>query len=363
MGQKPPARTLYHIGCPCGGTFSMDARGFGHPVVCKRCGGSYTIGWTKDPKTQKTMPMAVALAKKSGPTPLQVACSCGYRRAVTASEAAGHNRCPGCGKAMIVIKPASARTSEGQKLVSLSGSPTSPSTPPTPSGGSEPRLIKITPGTQTVDCVCGEKIFVRGEQLGQMITCTGCNRKMRVEVREKSSASFPRVVPGSRTPTPPPGFMCECGRAFEIGKAFDSKGTACPGCGRTITMEKVRGPQTKHTIIRPRFGPKGGPPPASSAPSTRPSDGILEMPPVEFSEEEAPAPVAKHDSRPQPVFCPCGEALMVGSEAVGRNIQCPTCMILIAVDQIRDTTSGNFVLRVRAIGKMDQDTWSLNDFS
>jgi hypothetical protein len=89
----------------------------------------------------------------------------------------------------------------------------------------------------------------------------------------------------------------------------------------------------------------------------------MDLPPVEFSEEEAPAPLARQDSRPQPVFCPCGEALMVGTESVGRNIQCPTCMTLIAVDQIRDAASGNFVLRVRAIGKMDQDPWSLNDFS
>ena len=86
----------------------------------------------------------------------------------------------------------------------------------------------------------------------------------------------------------------------------------------------------------------------------------MELPPVEFSEE---APAARSDSGAQAVFCPCGEALMVGSEAVGRNIQCPTCMTLIAVDQIRDASSGLFVLRVRAIGKMDQDTWSLNDFS
>lgn len=361
MGQKPPARTLYHVGCPCGGVFSMDARGFGRPVVCKRCGGSFTIGWGKDPRTQKSSPIAVALAKKSGPTPLQVACSCGYRRAVTASEAAGHNRCPGCGKAMIVIKPPSPKTQIAGNLVSLSKPPPAPTAPPASSGGSEPRLIRITLGTQTVDCVCGEKIFVRSEQ--QLISCPGCNRKIRVEVKDKSSASFPRVVPGGRTPTPPPGFTCECGQALEVSKALDSKGTVCTGCGRSITMEKVRGPQTKHTIIRPRFGPKGGPPPAPSAPAPKASDGFLEMPPVEFSEEEAPAPVARQDTRAQPVFCPCGEALMVGVESVGRNIQCPTCMILIAVDQIRDSGSGNFVLRVRAIGKMDQDTWSLNDFS
>jgi len=361
MGQKPPARTLYHISCPCGGVFSMDARGFGRPIVCKKCGGSYTIGWGKDPKTQRTAPIAVALARKSGPTPLQVACACGYRRAVTASEPAGHNRCPGCGKAMIVIKPTAPRPQDVQKLVSLSGPPAAAPTPSTSSqGGSEPRLVRISAGTQTVDCVCGEKIFVRNEQ--QLISCPGCSRKIRVEVKDKSSASFPRVVPGSRTPTPPPGFTCECGRQLEITRAFDSNGTVCPGCGRSITMEKVRGPQTKHTIIRPRFGPKGGPPPVSKTPAPPASDGILELPPVEFKEEEA-APVARQDHRAHPVFCPCGEALMVGAESIGRNVQCPTCMTLIAVDQIRDSASGNYVLRVRAIGKMDQDTWSLNDFS
>ena len=353
MGQKPPARTLYHVGCPCGGTFSMDARGFGRPVVCKKCGGSYTIGWGKDPKTQKTMPIAVALARKGAATPLQVACSCGYRRAVTASEAAGHNRCPGCGKVMIVIKPAGAKHRDGERIVSLSS-------PPSGSGGSEPRLVKIAPGTQTVDCVCGEKILVRSEQIGQMITCPGCNRKMRTELRDKSSATYPRVVPGSKTPTPPPGLMCECGQALELTKALDSKGTVCSRCGRTITMEKVRSSLTKHTIIRPRFGPKGGSP-APSKPPTPPSEGVLAPPPVEFSEETAPA--ARPDGGVQAVFCPCGEALMVGSESVGRNVQCPTCLTLIAVDQIKDAASGNLVLRVRAIGKMDQDTWSLNDFS
>jgi hypothetical protein len=123
MGQKPPTRTLYHVSCPCGGTFSMDARGFGRPVVCKMCGGSYTIGWAKDPKTLKSSPIAVALARKSGPTPLQVSCSCGYHRAVTAAEAAGHNRCPGCGRAMIVIKPPAAKGRGTERIVSQLSSP------------------------------------------------------------------------------------------------------------------------------------------------------------------------------------------------------------------------------------------------
>ena len=360
MAQKPPDRTLYHVGCPCGGTFSMDARGFGRPIVCKKCGGSYTIGWGKDSKTGKTMPIAVGVARKHGEsTPLQVSCTCGYRRAVSAKEAAGHNRCPGCGKVMIVVKPPAPKGADGERVVSHSS-------PPPTSGGSEPRLVKIDPGTQTVDCVCGERILVRSETIGQLISCPGCSRKIRVEHKEKSGTySMPFQ---SKTPTPPPGLTCECGQVIDFAKVLDSQGTVCPRCRRTIKMEKVRGPQTKHTIIRPRFGPKGGSPasigpkPGIPAPAAKPSDGFLGMAPVESSQEVAPSK-SRRDSGTQAVFCPCGEALTVGTEDVGRNIQCPTCLTLIAVDQIRDGASGNYVLRVRAIGKMDQDTWSLNDFS
>ena len=93
------------------------------------------------------------------------------------------------------------------------------------------------------------------------------------------------------------------------------------------------------------------------------ADRFMESPPVEVSAAAPAASAPRSDHGTQAVFCPCGEALTVGSEDIGRNIQCPTCFTLIAVDQIRDGSSGNYVLRVRAIGKMDQDTWSLNDFS
>jgi hypothetical protein len=169
------------------------------------------------------------------------------------------------------------------------------------------------------------------------------------------------VFTGGRSPTPPPGLSCECGQSLEIAKALDAKGTVCSSCGRTITMEKVRGPQTKHTIVRPRFHPKGGIP-AAAVPPSAPSKAVPALPPAEFTEDAA-ASRAGSDQGTQAVFCPCGEALTVGTEDVGRNIQCPTCFTLIAVDQVRDGNSGNYVLRVRAIGKMDQDTWSLNDFA
>src|SRR5436853_428197 len=104
MGQKQDARTLYTISCPCGARTSMDARSFGRPTVCKTCGGSFTVGWGEDSKSKKAVPVAVSLARKRSDTPLQVHCSCGYRRGVTAAEAALRNRCPGCGREMVVEK-------------------------------------------------------------------------------------------------------------------------------------------------------------------------------------------------------------------------------------------------------------------
>jgi hypothetical protein len=80
-------------------------------------------------------------------------------------------------------------------------------------------------------------------------------------------------------------------------------------------------------------------------------------------EEEEPVAMKISRSSFQEVFCPCGEALTVGTDDAGKNIQCPTCFTLMAVERIRDGNGGNYVLRVRAIGKMDQDTWSLSDFS
>src|SRR5262249_42163357 len=109
------------------------------------------------------------------------------------------------------------------------------------------------------------------------------------------------------------------------------------------------------TIIRPVFGPKTPPPVATKpSPVTAPS---FDESPAEFI---ADAPAQPVDAG-QELFCPCGEALMVSFADAGRNVQCPTCLTLMAVDALKDGKGK--ALRVRAIGKMDQDTWSLNDFA
>src|SRR5262245_46107145 len=137
MGQKQDARTLYSINCACGAVVSMDARGFGKPVVCRKCGGSFTVGWSKSPYSGKSTPVAVPLAKKqagTAATPFILFCACGYRRPASAAEAASRNRCPGCGKMMVVEKPAEPKPKpdKGTRFVSLPSTSRTPTPAPLP---------------------------------------------------------------------------------------------------------------------------------------------------------------------------------------------------------------------------------------
>jgi hypothetical protein len=313
-------RTLYSVACGCGAKETLDARSFGQPRVCPKCGTSYTVAWAKDPVTLKNAPVAVSLARKRPPTPLRIACSCGYSRAVTAAEAARNNRCPGCGKSMIVEKPA-AKSRDSNRTIKLSSASVRP--PPAP-----PQAPNKT---------------------------------------DESSASRLKRIQGL-TPPPfsKPVLACECGKEIEVLKVLGSGGTTCPSCGREVRMETVRNPQSKHTLIRPRFGPKSEPPTAPkppTVPDVKPKpEEAFGSPAAEAVEEDAPIAIPPKGSF-QELFCPCGEALMVGADDAGRNIQCPTCSILISVEVIHDTRTNHTALRVKAIGKMDQDTWSLNDFS
>jgi hypothetical protein len=313
-------RTLYSVACGCGATATLDARDFGHPRVCPKCGNSFTVAWAKDPVTQRNAPIAVSLARKKPPTPLRLACTCGYTRAVTAVEAARHNRCPGCGKAMIVEKPAS-KSRDSNRIIKMTSAAVGPSKSPPP------------PPNKT---------------------------------EESSATRLKRIQALTPPPFTKPVIVCECGKEIEVLKVLGSGGTSCPACGREVRMETVRNPQSKHTLIRPRFGPKSEPPTAPKPPTVpdvkRQPEEAFGSPAAESVEEDAPIAIPAKGSY-QELFCPCGEALMVGVEDAGRNIQCPTCSILISVEVIRDSKTNHTALRVKAIGKMDQDTWSLNDFS
>jgi len=275
MAQKPDGRNQYSISCPCGARVSMDARMFGRPTVCRKCGGSFTVGWGKDPKNGRTAPLAVSLARKRSETPLQVHCACGYRRAVSAaeaaernrcpgcgrdmivekppagpktressrrlassgarrtsevmlqlhcacgyrravtpSEAAGRNRCPGCGKEMVVESPAGSKSRESSRIIKLSSAPSSRPKPATPSM----QVVQLISGTQAFTCLCGERIMVRSGSIGGVTQCRVCDRQIKVELRTPTplpgtlpGGRTPTPLPGSRNPTPLPGLTCECG--------------------------------------------------------------------------------------------------------------------------------------------------------
>jgi hypothetical protein len=319
--QQQEGRTTYIVTCPCGaGQASLDARSFGRPQVCKKCGNQFTVAWGKDPVTMKNAPITVSLARKKPATPLRLSCSCGYKRAVTAAEAHRQNRCPGCGKVMIVEKPAPAKTRDSNRMIKLSSAPkTSPPLPllPVPSKETpETKLRRLNPSPPTT----------------------------RVEM---------------------PGLVCECGRDIDALKALEGGEYTCAGCGRSVRMEKFRNSSTKHTIIRPIFGPKTPPNPMPAVPKPPPKpapEPMFQDSPAEFTTADDPVVAESADSSYQELFCPCGEALMVGAADAGKNLQCPTCLTLMSVEVLRDSRTGVQALRVKAIGKMDQDTWSLNDF-
>jgi hypothetical protein len=142
-------------------------------------------------------------------------------------------------------------------------------------------------------------------------------------------------------------------------------------------MDRQHHPHSTLTMVRPVFtdpvptpppGTGGAPspaakPPAARAPSKAPAETEIfsqaEAPEALFFQPETAVPGMPGFSErraPQEIFCQCGEALLVGFEDAGQNLQCPTCGLLMEVELDQDA------LRVRPIGKVVEDTWTLDDF-
>jgi hypothetical protein len=142
-------------------------------------------------------------------------------------------------------------------------------------------------------------------------------------------------------------------------------------------MDRQHHPHSTLTMVRPVFTdpaptpPLGtaGPlvpaakPPGDRAPKKAPAESEIfsqsQAPEALFFQPETVAPAAPgfvERRPPQEIFCQCGEALLVGFEDAGQNLQCPTCGLLMEVELDQDA------LRVRPIGKVVEDTWTLDDF-
>jgi phage FluMu protein Com len=390
MAGKPPRRQVYTVACRCGAHAAIHIRTFGHPQVCRTCKISFTVGWKKD-RAGHAVPVAVAQARKSAQRDagvpdaspkLFLVCACGYRRPVPPAEAARNNRCPGCGKWMFVEKPASPRSS---KPPPLPPTPLRPAPPPGPRP-SEPPPPETPIGARAIRCPCGERLLVRLEFVGREARCPGCNRVLKLEgfrdpqtfvtqIRAVARGGLDAPAPvETLTPAAPAKpapakavagatqVACTCGQSLSLLPSQAGTEVDCPACGRLIQVQKHRDPQTLVTVIRPVFreapprpaAPAAAPPPPEPAPEAVP---LLESlsDAAEGEDPEAFPPAVTPLT--QAVICKCGEELLVGVEDAGRHVQCPSCGVLMEVEQV----SG--ALRVRAVGKMDDGTWSLEDFA
>lgn len=400
MPPSPRQPSSVTVPCRCGAFHIISVLHFGRLQTCKKCGSGYSVVWKRDPKSGKPVPLVVASAKprksSRSETPpesmIEMACGCGYNRKITPEELRKGPRCPGCGKPMYVDRPPRPKAppqkmtpfNEGARYAKApslpprttpppfkaptppafqaprppsSGSypkpPSSPALPKPPSSSSlqVPRATGETRITQSgkilVICsFCGDRLLVSAERKGGEVKCMRCDTVMTVgappapeppppppePVEEEAvfapvDSEMPEPEPAAPRPAPEfvdgPTLGCPCGADLDVRGASPGSVFTCESCGRQVTMQKARHPQTLSTIMKPIFA----------------------------------EPEIVIDKDASDVICACGEALLVSSQDLGHPLQCPGCSVLL---EVRQTPGG---LQVKPIGRIDEQDWSLQDFS
>lgn len=337
MAAKPPARRqIYTIACRCGVLAAVHVSTFGRLQVCRSCRRPFTVAWRRDPKTQTLSPIVLAQARTrpTAPRPhppasppadpdpttprMHLSCSCGYRRPIRPEEASRNTRCPGCGKWMIVEKTPMRRARVPKLMPPAPPAPSLPP-PPAPPAAPPPAAAWTRPGT-----------------------------------------------PPASAPT------CACGQPLAVTLLQAGSDFTCPSCGRPMKLQKARDPQTLLTVIRPVFVPRAEPPPSTQVPAgppepSAPGPAALSEEPASFLlDPKAPADDASFpEAAPGPtqeLFCRCGQEIMVGPADAGHPVQCPSCSVVLEIQEVRDPQNGAAVLRAEVLGTLDEE-WKLEDFA
>ena len=334
--RKENERVQYSVACRCGLKFSLDARLFGKPRVCKKCGSNVTVMWGKDPKTGRNVPVAVTKAKlragvRADQAPSIAYCACGYKLPVTSKAPPN---CPGCGKLMVVEDKKGTPFIFGAALPQKKDVPSSGSIPAVPTS-IRPTLTKLPPTSAPkpagpppkrtlrlgeVACRCGEVIPPRTSRTGKAFSCPACKREGRVEEgKDEKGAPMLKAVftsePAAAPPPPPP-------------------------------------PPSRSVAPPP-------PPPKPAAAHAGEPTALFEE--FDSNVEVEFAPMDSNDG--QQVLCDCGSQIIVTPRDAGQHAQCPQCGIVMLVEQVQDTAGGPPFMRVRTVGRMDEETWTLEDFS
>ncbi|MBI3857000.1 MAG: hypothetical protein HY293_15035 [Planctomycetes bacterium] len=332
MAGNSSGRAQYTVACSCGANLTLDARSFGKPRPC-RCGASVTVAWGRDPKSRKTVPVAMT-QKKAAPKATAAApaapaapqdlvkalCGCGNSKRVPASQSRNPPRCI-CGKLMRIEEapPPPKAIGKIQKFERAK-----PSAPLLPLHLRAPLKARVKKGAQFFDCVCGDRVLIRAGTESRPIQCPACDRFHVVEI-DAPPPPGPAPVPGAkpRGAAPPPTrpltlgeFLCQCGEIQPPRTSRTGRDFACKKCGRKGHVEIDKDPETQGVKMRPIFtsGPTAAPAAAAAAPGAPP-----------------PPPPAG-----SPAWtCTCGRAIEAHVVMSKSDASCPGCGRRIRLEKWR----------------------------
>lgn len=352
MQGRSQNRQQYSVACSCGAGFSLDARGFGKPRGCSKCGATVTVAWGRDPRTGKTVPVAMtqkkptprtpagpaapsgapgataATAAATAPAPVQdtikAFCACGNSKRVPAKQKNSPPRCAQCGKMMrIEDVPLDRPKGKIEKFERAK-----PSAPLLPLHLRAPLRVRIKRDAKFFDCVCGERVLIRADAEGRPIQCLACDRFHTLEIEgapppgpAPESGAKPRgALPAPSRPLLLGEFLCRCGeiqppRTSRTGKSFE-----CKKCGRKGTVEVDKDAEGK-VAMKPvfTFEPPPGKPAAAAGGTVKPGQAV-------------PAPAGP--AAPS-WTCACGQTVEVHAVMSKGSPACPACGRRIRMEKMQ----------------------------
>ncbi len=365
----PRGGSPYTAFCGCGYSRPVPAAQAHDTPKCPGCGKLMVVEKAPDPKdlrrihkSERPKPSAPLLPlhlRPPGRVRLKPGaqffdCPCGERLLLRAGSPGRPLQCPACDRFHIVeieeAPPPEAPAADAGRPAGLKAPPR------------ELRLGEF-------QCECGEIQPPRTSRTGREFTCAACGRKGRVEASvdpATQKTTMKAVILSGPTrekaapPSPVGAWTCACGGAIDPQPVLAGERVSCPACGRPVGLEKSRQANTSMTMIRPVFG---------QAPPPRPAETPAE--PVLFQELDAPPPVvgepdgAEFQEIPddaQSAICECGAELLVSPADVGAHLQCPGCRSLLTAERTVDPLGGPAGLRVRMLGRLDDEGWTLEEF-
>ncbi len=170
----------------------------------------------------------------------------------------------------------------------------------------------------TVACACGSKQKLDARGFGRPRVCRSWGRgyTLRWGKDRRTRRPVPVVVAqarmraGVRDDETPFVALCACGYRRPIPEREAATPPKCPGCGRTMSVERVAGAPSK----------------AAGKTPTRPGAPLLPL------HLRPPMRIEVHAGT-RVLGCPCGERLLLQPASFGKPTQCPNCDRWLLVEQ------------------------------